>query len=160
MGCLQCWHCWKVRQGAPLATYSIDRRCIYNYEMALRHGEISSLVCFCCARRYPYMRGARASHIQWVVPFQDSRRETFMGLLKSRAQSVLGLESYPALNIHCSWAVGLRRICARDVCASRIPHPALTHILHWDVIAARVSARDRWAPRIPRPPLTGGGVQN
>ena len=38
-----------VRQGAPLASYSIDRRCMLQYNTHLRHENTSSLVCFLCA---------------------------------------------------------------------------------------------------------------
>ena len=34
----------KVRQGAPLASYSIDRRCIYDYAMCMGDGDVQALV--------------------------------------------------------------------------------------------------------------------
>ena len=40
-----------VRRGAPLAAYSIDQRCLYNYASCLGDGGPQSLVCFSCARR-------------------------------------------------------------------------------------------------------------
>ena len=38
-----------VRRGAPLAAWSIDRRCLYNYMAALGDDAVESLICFCCA---------------------------------------------------------------------------------------------------------------
>ena len=46
----------KVREGAPLDTYSIDRRAIVNYTEAAGDDSIFSLICFSCARRFPYIR--------------------------------------------------------------------------------------------------------
>ena len=45
----------KMRKGAPLDTYSIDRRSLFNYVENLNNDQICSLVCFCCARRFPYV---------------------------------------------------------------------------------------------------------
>ena len=39
----------KVREGAPLDTYSIDRRAIVNYTEAAGDDSIFSLICFSCA---------------------------------------------------------------------------------------------------------------
>ena len=45
-----------VRRGAPLASYAIDRRCIGNYVEALQEDSVESLICFCCARRFPHLK--------------------------------------------------------------------------------------------------------
>ena len=45
----------KVRQGAPLDTYAIDRRAIYNYNKAAGDDQVYMPMCFSCARRFPYL---------------------------------------------------------------------------------------------------------
>ena len=51
-----------VRQGAPLASYEIDRRCLYNYMRAVADDNIEALICFCCARRYPHLKTRGLKH--------------------------------------------------------------------------------------------------
>ncbi len=45
----------KLRQGAPLASYSIDRRCLRNYSEATSNNNIQAPICFLCACIYPYV---------------------------------------------------------------------------------------------------------
>jgi hypothetical protein len=49
----------KVRLGAPVATLAIDRRALYNYTQGLGDDKVASLICWCCARRYPYVEGRK-----------------------------------------------------------------------------------------------------
>ena len=44
-----------VRRGAPLATYSIDRRSLRSYAECLSDDGVESLICFSCARRFPFL---------------------------------------------------------------------------------------------------------
>ena len=46
---------WKVRQGAPLDTYAIDRRAVLQYNRASGDDQIYMPICFSCARRFPYI---------------------------------------------------------------------------------------------------------
>eukprot|EP00974_Lingulodinium_polyedra_P040137 3852849-Lingulodinium_polyedra.AAC.1 len=62
-----------VRCGAPLAAYSIDRRCLYKFAQCLEDGGPQSLVCFSCARRFPYMPGWHGNDIWWVTPLTAER---------------------------------------------------------------------------------------
>ena len=39
-----------VRKGAPLASYSVDRRCLKEYMTSLTHPGTNALVCLLCAR--------------------------------------------------------------------------------------------------------------
>ena len=41
-----------IRKGAPLASYSIDRRCMQNYVPDLVKDDTCALVCIVCARRF------------------------------------------------------------------------------------------------------------
>ena len=55
----------RVREGAPLASLAIDRRSLYNYCSALNDNTVYSLICWCCARRFPYVKSRRGNEIEW-----------------------------------------------------------------------------------------------
>ena len=44
-----------TRKDAPVASYSIDRRCMMNYVRDLVCEDTCALICFSCARRFPYV---------------------------------------------------------------------------------------------------------
>ena len=54
-----------VRQGAPLASYSIDRRCMLQYNTHLMHENTGASVCFMCARRFPRVHGVQRNPIKF-----------------------------------------------------------------------------------------------
>lgn len=54
-----------VRQGAPLASYSIDRRCILEYNTHLMHENTGASVCFVCARKFPRVHGVKNNPIRF-----------------------------------------------------------------------------------------------
>ena len=54
-----------VRRGAPLASYSIDRKCLQQYASHLTHGSTSALVCFVCARRFVKVSGSKDQAIEY-----------------------------------------------------------------------------------------------
>ena len=96
-----------VRRGAPLAAYSIDRRCLYNYAEFIQSGGPESLVCFLCARRFPYMPGWHQNGISWVAPFAAEKHgagarraaggtceERFCGLTRRKAEEFFGMGTY------------------------------------------------------------------
>ena len=89
----------KVRMGAPLACYAIDRRCMYNYVTQVNDATLDSLICFCCARRYPHISTLARNEIRWVRPCADGA--TFLGLGRSEAESILGHETYMRNYGHC-----------------------------------------------------------
>ena len=49
-----------IRRGAPLASYAIDRRNLFNACQGLRDDTVETLICFWCQRRFPYRRTATA----------------------------------------------------------------------------------------------------
>ena len=53
-----------TRKGAPVASYSIDRRCMSNYVRNLVEEDTCSLICFSCAMRFPYMAHSRHMNIK------------------------------------------------------------------------------------------------
>ena len=91
---------WKVRQGAPLASYSIDRRAIANYTTAFERGGIEELICFSCARRFPHIATASSHDIQWHKALSASgvlgsalSDMQFCGLPLERAEKIFGIEA-------------------------------------------------------------------
>ena len=88
-----------VRQGAPLASYSIDRRCLYNYTTAVQNDKVQALICFCCARRFPYLGHRKEQHkkqdIDWTQPLvQKEGEERFCGLSVEEVHAIFSLETY------------------------------------------------------------------
>ena len=61
-----------VRRGAPLAAYSIDRRCLFSYTQSISDENVESLICFLCARRFPHVASFTSNDIRWVAPLSDS----------------------------------------------------------------------------------------
>ena len=52
-----------IRAGAPLASYSIDRRCLHDYMTSLTDESTNALMCLLYARRYTHVHGAKQNHI-------------------------------------------------------------------------------------------------
>lgn len=46
-----------IRRGAPLASYSIDRRCLRQYVQHATDANTYAAVCFVCARRFVHVSG-------------------------------------------------------------------------------------------------------
>ena len=53
-----------TRKGAPVASYSIDRRCMTNYVRDLVSDDTCGLICFACARRFPHVPQKRHMNIK------------------------------------------------------------------------------------------------
>ena len=94
-----------VRQGAPLASFSIDRRCLYNYTRALRDDAVESLMCFSCARRFPFLANRRSNDISWEVVLgrvsadgvdDVDQRTVFCNLGIETTKAIYGLETFIA----------------------------------------------------------------
>jgi hypothetical protein len=52
-----------VRRGAPLASYSIDRKCLHAYMQHLTNADTNALVCFVRARRFLHVSGGKNNEI-------------------------------------------------------------------------------------------------
>jgi len=90
----------KVQQGAPLACYALDRRSVRNYVSNLSDDNVESLVCFCCARRFPHVSSISRNEIKWVTPCDEP--SLFFGLSHTQAEKILGFEAYMTKYGHCS----------------------------------------------------------
>ena len=60
----------KVRDGAPLASYSIDRRCLRKHAEATEGENIQALICFMCACTYPYRDREHFPPVSWCKPME------------------------------------------------------------------------------------------
>jgi hypothetical protein len=58
----------KVRQGAPLASFAIDRKCVRRASLARDGDKVEASICFFCACIHPHMEGNRNQHIKWTRP--------------------------------------------------------------------------------------------
>ena len=85
----------KVRKGAPVDTYAIDRRAILNYTRACGDDQIYSLICMSCARRFPYMKGLKEKNeIAWRQPLDEGKEIKFLGMDARKTAEIFGLDVY------------------------------------------------------------------
>ena len=84
---------WQCQSGAPVANVSIDRRALRGYQSIMAGNSIACLVCFVCARKYPYVAAGRNQEIGWVQPM-NQKKETFFGQPLARGEEVLGLRVF------------------------------------------------------------------
>ena len=82
----------KAQMAAPLASYAIDRRCMYAYMQGLADDKVDSLICFCCARRFPYVSSFRGNLIRWHQPW--NYEHAFQFLDAKCTESFLGYATY------------------------------------------------------------------
>jgi len=90
-----------ARGGAPLASYAIDRRSIYAYTDASTNGTIETLICWCCARRWPWMQARAINEISWSAPFATHDTTTvsqvpwtFYGMRPKATKDMFSLDAY------------------------------------------------------------------
>ena len=81
----------KIRQGAPLASYAIDRRCLRNASEAIASDTVHALICFFCACVYPHVSGA-CNQIHWRKA--KTSTNTFFGYTQESAQRQVSLDTY------------------------------------------------------------------
>ena len=85
----------KVRKGAPVDTYAVDRRAILNYTRACGDDQIYSLICLSCARRYPYMECLQEKNeITWRQPVEGGKEVKFFGMDARKTAEIFGLDTY------------------------------------------------------------------
>ena len=100
-----------IRRGAPLASYSIDRKCLREYNTHLTHEDTGTSVCFTCARKFPRVHGTKNNPIKYyplIAPSSDralpkkvegpdghDMSMSFLGCLNGQAtESLFGLNTY------------------------------------------------------------------
>ena len=93
----------KIREGAPLASYSIDRRALTQFSEALQDRSVSAPMCFLCGCIYMHRerpewdrrpgQAESENYIQWKSAFDESKRK-FLGMSKQQTEAYYGLETY------------------------------------------------------------------
>eukprot|EP00438_Fugacium_kawagutii_P017484 Skav217980 [mRNA] locus=scaffold496:402099:408191:- [translate_table: standard] len=83
----------RCQSGAPVANVSIDRRALRLYQQSLEANNISCLLCFVCARKYPHVKSSRNQNIAWVRPV-DAENETVFGQPVAVVEKILGLQAF------------------------------------------------------------------
>ena len=70
---------WKCQNRAPVANASLDRRALKQYQAALSGDNIAELICFVCARRYPFQGDGTNQCIEWWQPL-NAKAQTLFGI--------------------------------------------------------------------------------
>ena len=83
----------KCQSAAPVASVSIDRRALRNYQKSLEGDGIECLLCFVCARKYPYIKAHRNQDIGWARPVHQAK-QTIFGLSLADAEKCLGMATF------------------------------------------------------------------
>ena len=97
-----------IRRGAPLASYSSDRKCLDSYMKHLTHPDAAILICFSCARNFPCLHASKEN------PIRRYRVDRNMnGTTKSTPSCFFGMSMDIAFYIF-----GLVKLCARYGAAS------------------------------------------
>ena len=84
----------KVRQGAPLASFAIDRKCLRKAADAMAGDRIQSLICFFCACVHPHMAGHQNQQTQYRRPFNPENEDFFFAFDAKATQELLSVETY------------------------------------------------------------------
>ena len=89
----------KVRSGAPISSFAIERRAVDSYMRAIECSAIEAPMCFICACKFPYVSSRTKNEINWRKPFmqvseKDSRIKTFMTWQYDEVQYMFGLDEY------------------------------------------------------------------
>ena len=84
---------WQCQSAAPVANVSLDRRALRAYQTSLEGNNISCLLCFVCARKYPYVRSSRNQEVGWVQPV-DRKNETIFGQSLGAVEKLLGMKVF------------------------------------------------------------------
>ena len=64
-----------------------------SYQKSLVANNISCLLCFVCARKYPYVRSSRNQEVGWVQPV-DYKNETIFGQSLGSVEKLLGMKTF------------------------------------------------------------------
>ena len=86
----------KIRERAPLASYSIHRRALQNFDDTLENNNICAPICFICDCIYVHRSRPQhavtteygfQNHIEWAKPFQENDR-FFLSVLQKESNSM------------------------------------------------------------------------
>ena len=82
----------RLRQGAPLAKFSIDRKCVLEPALDTEKDQIQGLVCLLCGCIYPRREGGIKQAINWYKPLQTGN--SFFCYDAKATKSCFSVDSY------------------------------------------------------------------
>ena len=87
-----------IRRGAPLVSYSIDRRCIFEYNTHAMNVDTAVVICLLCARKFPRVYGTKRRLIDYQRVLTDAvndKREFFLDTVDRRTtKRLFGVHEY------------------------------------------------------------------
>ena len=83
----------QCQSGAPVANVAIDRRALRGYRSSVAGDSVACLLCFVCARKYPYVKASSNQEIGWVQPV-NKKNQTLCGQSLALVDSVLGFGAF------------------------------------------------------------------
>ena len=85
----------RCQQAGPLATCSIDRRCLRRFRQNMLGDHVGTAICFVCARRFPFVDGFPNQQITWLRAYEP-RTGLFFGHVPEMLEALLGMSTYHA----------------------------------------------------------------
>ena len=85
----------RCQQSGPLATCSIDRRCLRKFRSNMLGHQVGTAICFVCARRFPFVDGFPNQQISWLRAYEP-RTGLFFDHVPEMLEALLGMSTYHA----------------------------------------------------------------
>jgi len=85
----------RCQQSGPLATCSIDRRCLRRFRSNMLGHQVGTAICFVCARRFPFVDGFPNQQISWLRAYEP-RTGLFFDHVPEMLEALLGMSTYHA----------------------------------------------------------------
>ena len=85
----------RCQQTGPLATCSIDRRCLRRFRSNMLGHQVGTAICFVCARRFPFVAGFPNQQISWLRAYEP-RTGLFFDHVPETLEALLGMSTYHA----------------------------------------------------------------
>ena len=85
----------RCQQSGPLATCSIDRRCLRRFRSNMLGHQVGTAICFVCARRFPFVDGLPNQQISWLRAYEP-RTGLFFDHVPEMLEALLGMSTYHA----------------------------------------------------------------
>ena len=85
----------RCQQSGPLATCSIDRRCLRRFRSNMLGHQVGTAICFVCARRFPFVDGLTNQQISWLRAYEP-RTGLFFDHVPEMLEALLGMSTYHA----------------------------------------------------------------
>ena len=83
----------RCQQSGPLATCSIDRRCLRRFRSNMLGHQVGTAICFVCARRFLFVDGLPNQQISWLRAYEP-RTGLFFDHVPEMLEALLGMSTY------------------------------------------------------------------